>query len=174
MNTMKAERYKFYINSKMPCSLAKSDSEAVKTVAVWSRCSISMSSLLTVPDFKDPGPTNLALLKCRGGQTQPRLLTHISIQATNLTSCLFDMIKHETSRADVKSWRSLSFKMWCWLLMFKSIEILPPPTLWTTRRGLWQSKLICKVGGCCQSVQMSTLGTFNFVVRHTLGKYRKH
>ena len=118
-------------------------------------------------NFKDPGPTNLALLKCRGGQTQPRLLTHISIQATNLTSCLFDMIKHETSRADVKSWRSLSFNT---LLMLKSWNT---PTLRTTRRGLGQSKLICKVGGLL-SVQMSTLRTFKLVVRNTLGKYRKH
>ena len=120
-----ADKFQFIKNSKVESNILVSLSRAVWRLSQC-RCSISMSSLLTVPDFKDPGPTNLALLKCRGGQTQPRLLTHISIQATNLTSCLFDMIKHETFRADVKSWRSLSFKIWCWLLMFKCIEILPP------------------------------------------------
>ena len=152
------------VGCRLPLTVSQ---PALPCPVVWCRCSISMSSLLTVPDFKDPGPTNLALLKCRGGQTQPRLLTHISIQATNLTSCLFDMIKHETSRADVKSWRSLSFNT---LLMLKSWNT---PTLRTTRRGLGQSKLICKVGGLL-SVQMSTLRTFKLVVRNTLGKYRKH
>ena len=145
-----ADKFQFIKNSNVENIILVSLSRAgvdyqCPSPVLWCRCSISMSSLLTVPDFKDPGPTNLALLKCRGGQTQPRLLTHISIQATNLTSCLFDMIKHETSRADVKSWRSLSFNA---VLMLKCWNT---PTLWTTRRGLWQSKLICKVGGCCLS-----------------------
>ena len=143
-----ADKFQFIKNSNVENIILVSLSRAgvdyqCPSPVLWCRCSISMSSLLTVPDFKDPGPTNLALLKCRGGQTQPRLLTHISIQATNLTSCLFDMIKHETSRADVKSSRSLSFNK---LLIEKYSHYGGD-----TGRARWEEG----------TVQMSTLQTSN-------------
>ena len=61
------------------------------------------------------------------------------------------MIKHETSRADVKSSRSLSFNK---LL----IEENSHPVIDT--EGLRDSQLTCKV-----TVQMSTLQTFKLVVK---------